>query len=128
MNLRILLVCVLFFAGLGLAAQTTVTLGTYGSGNQFPFNTSGYSPSSMRYQTCYTASEINLGSGATLTEIRVPMTANPSTMPTWSNFRLRVAHSTTAPTALTTTGTPSCLWGLFMDLVGGRVSHADCAA
>ncbi|HRJ78865.1 MAG TPA: hypothetical protein PLF37_10150, partial [Planctomycetota bacterium] len=85
-----------------LGAQTTVTLGTYSSGNQFPFNTFGYSPSSMRYQTSYGASEINLTSGAQLIEVRVPMTSVPATMPTWNNFRLRIAHSTLAVTALTT--------------------------
>lgn len=89
-------------AGAGLSAQTVRTLGSSASGNNvIPFN--HYSSTwgqSARYQTAYSATEINLGA-ATLTEIRVYMAGGSAT--TYSNFRCRVAHTTSNPGSLSAT-------------------------
>lgn len=95
MSLRLspLLAGLLALFSASVAGQTTVTLGVTPTTNAFPFNTA-----SMRYQAAYSATEINLPGGATLTEVRVHK--NNGTIPTYNNFRLRVAHTT-----LNTTGT-----------------------
>ena len=90
---------VLVFASLiatGIAAQTTVTIGVQSAGNNYPFNygTRG------RYQTLYSAAEMALASGGTITEVQV-WGSTLATLPTFNNFRLRLAHSTLTP--LTTT-------------------------
>jgi hypothetical protein len=80
----------------GVSAQTTVTIGVQGTANSWPFN---YTAGNGRYQTLYSASEMT--TAGTITEIRVY--GSNVTPPTFTNLRLRLAHSTLQP--LTITGT-----------------------
>ncbi|MCA8916899.1 MAG: right-handed parallel beta-helix repeat-containing protein [Planctomycetes bacterium] len=68
-----------------------------GSGNAFPFN---FSPGNGRFQSAYSAAEINLASGGLVTEIRVYGSAI-TTVPQYGNLRLRLAHTTLGVAALT---------------------------
>jgi len=99
LNLRnsILLVLAITAFACIAQAQTTREIGTQTSGNSWPFN---YTNSSGRYQTAYSAAELNLPTGGTL--IRVEVFRNNGAVPSFTDFRLRAAHSSLAPTALTT--------------------------
>ncbi len=97
-----------------LAGQAVITLGTVASpttpGNLFPFNFTA----SGRYQICYTAAEISLSSGATITEVRC--SKNNGSLPTFNNFQLRMAHSTTSPQAMSTTYDSNYIGALSVNL------------
>ncbi len=94
-----MLVVVLLAVAPVLAAQTTVTAGDIVNiGNSFPFN---FSLMSGRYQHAYGASELQLPSGATVLEVHVHgSTVAP---PTFNDFRLRLANTTTPHNALQAT-------------------------
>ncbi|MCW8136797.1 MAG: hypothetical protein KIT75_14175, partial [Planctomycetota bacterium] len=101
-SLAALAAVVVLFATVAFA-QTTIGLGaSTTTGNVIPFNLSG-SPwgESGRYQTAYSGAEINLASGGTVTEIRVRSISGSPT--TYGNFRLRLAHTQSNPTALSGT-------------------------
>lgn len=73
-------------------------LGAATTTNTIPFNsgTSGW-----RFQNAYSAAEINMPAGSVITEIRIS-SATVAT-PTYNNLRIRLAHTTLAVNALTTT-------------------------
>ncbi len=93
------LVVVLIWMSAALAAQTTVTMGDLTqANNSFPFN---YSTGSGRFQHSYSSTEIGIAGGGTVVEVRVH--GNIIATPTFNNFRLRLAHSTLSPLALSGT-------------------------
>jgi hypothetical protein len=74
--------------------------------NTIPFNTTG---PATRFQTAYTAAEINMPAGTVITEIRVGGTVI-TTAPTFGNFRLRIGPLSGAVTVntLSTTYATNC--------------------
>ena len=82
----------------GLAAQSQVTMGDLvTANNNYPFN---YTVNG-RFQVAYSAAEINKPSGAPISHVEFHG-QNIAPIPTYTNFQLRMAHSTLTP--LTTTG------------------------
>ncbi|MBZ0135084.1 MAG: putative Ig domain-containing protein [Planctomycetes bacterium] len=75
----------------------TRQLGTPGtSNNSIPFS---FSSQSGRFQTAYSASEINMPAGSVVREIRV-LGSSLATIPEYGALRVRLAHTTQAVTSL----------------------------
>ncbi|MCB9931986.1 MAG: choice-of-anchor D domain-containing protein [Planctomycetes bacterium] len=72
-------------------------IGVLGTGNTYPFS---YSAGNGRFQSAYTAAEINATPGALIYEVRV-YASTVTTIPTYTNLRLRLAHTNLSPLSIT---------------------------